>query len=897
MAYERGLRPLTDQLVTSLTGLTKEDHGSTFNSVRVSVIRKLKHQSWARTNQFDVADEYDGLVEKFRIMNKDVLADSLRARLDELHDINNEWIPELLSLFLQVADQPVLKARVSDLKHLHLPEPAPPLTWAKIDADDPLDNRDGVWDNVNFAGGDSEDETISTILKSTPEASSEGTNESRSTTPELPPLDNIESTTISYDDLFAKVRKAQFWQPGFRLGETVRHVSFSSQGHIQITELQAFREVLFMLRGLSGTLFKFDAGGEALIDKTYALGHSSYQTFYSILTDFATMGSKINQVRKWARGEQTEAPLRNFKIEIENRLCLFALVLDDIEDAAQLAKGNFVTSLMGLREQLSNHVTPLIDLSRLLSVLDHDANTSSYRHLELTFESACCHQAMSEDVMFKYMACLFLKSLHAYLRPVTDWMTAGSLDPEHRSFFVRQSDVGTDSFSWNKSYLLKQASSGRIDAPFFLLPFVQKIFVTGKSVQFLRSLGVDIVDQLGSQEDVNTLFGQDIWLHNPASSFVPFSEYISATMDKWISPLHTIASSELREQILSRCGLWRSLDALEIIYFARNGVVFNTIEADLFAKIDGNRKAWNDRYLLTELFQGALNSMASVDAERLVIRTAKQTMSRKLQPQSRSVNILRTIGVDYALPWPVANILDKQLLSTYQRTFTFLLQLRRARYVLQRGRLVTSASVSAVRSRSWILTYSLRHNLIWFCNALQTYITELVLPITSASIRRDAAAAEDVDAMIGAFRAYGRRLEDQCMLSDRLEPIRQAIIAILDLCVLFSDLVTSDSISQNGEAVPSVQNKVKSTSRINTYEESDSEAEDVSSSGEEMEGDVTVMTNSDPDFVSSLQNMKKQSEQLYGFVKEGLRGVSRAGGEASWDMLADMLEWKADKRR
>ena len=41
--------------------------------------------------------------------------------------------------------------------------------------------------------------------------------------------------------------------------------------------------------------------------------------------------------------------------------------------------------------------------------------------------------------------------------------------------------------------------------------------------------------------------------------------------------------------------------------------------------------------------------------------------------------------------------------------------------------------------------------------------------------------------------------------------------------------------------------------------------------------------------------MKDQFGQLCGFVNAGLRGVTRAGGQQCWEILAEKLEWGMEK--
>lgn len=78
------------------------------------------------------------------------------------------------------------------------------------------------------------------------------------------------------------------------------------------------------------------------------------------------------------------------------------------------------------------------------------------------------------------------------------------------------------------------------------------------------------------------------------------------------------------------------------------------------------------------------------------------------------------------LPWPIMNVIRKHAFKVYKSIFTFLLQIRRAKYVLKRLSLLKEGE-----RRKEALYYSLKHRLLWFANTIYYYLTDLVpLPIT-----------------------------------------------------------------------------------------------------------------------------------------------------------------------
>lgn len=93
----------------------------------------LKSSQHARTDQFAVAKQLEGLQEKFRVLNRDDLADALQPRLAELDEYRSSVFPEILSLFLQLADRPAQLSRVERIEKLQPEEEEKQLSWTDLD--------------------------------------------------------------------------------------------------------------------------------------------------------------------------------------------------------------------------------------------------------------------------------------------------------------------------------------------------------------------------------------------------------------------------------------------------------------------------------------------------------------------------------------------------------------------------------------------------------------------------------------------------------------------------------------------------------------------------------------------------------------------------------------------
>ena len=411
------------------------------------------------------------------------------------------------------------------------------------------------------------------------------------------------------------------------------------------------------------------------------------------------------------------------------------------------------------------------------------------------------------------------------------------------------------------------------------------------------------------------------------ASLAPFSEVFDVALNQWITTRHQFISGLLRDRLMSDAGLWRSLDALDQLYFLRDGSLASTTSTTIFVKIDRGTEAWNDRFLLTELFQSVYGDC--VDADNLTIRSAPGKFGGMLD-RRRSVKILDDFSLDYAvrqaqagnlpaltpykLPWPIRNIIRDRSQAVYQRIFGFLLQIRRASSILERLRLVGDEVASGTPNVEHDLFLSLRHRLLWFASVAYTHLTEVVIGPSTAQMRARMAVAADVDAMIAVHDTYATCLEEQCLLAKNLAPIHQAVIAILDQAVLLADIRSANAgiemDDRNRSFSISTRLSLSSSRRIlrqGRRERHASVASDPDSNSGDIENaaDKSYVSTNEISLIGRLDKIKVQFNRLVGFVAVGLRGLSRAGGSRSqrgrggvaadetsrWDLLADRLEW------
>jgi len=485
-------------------------------------------------------------------------------------------------------------------------------------------------------------------------------------------------------------------------------------------------------------------------------------------------------------------------------------------------------------------------------------------------------------------------------------MESGILSPVDDFLIIPtapDADVDLSTF-WHSQYRLRFLPSGEPAAPSFIRPVASRILTTGKSVIFLQHLLPSITPESSNLTETEITFSDVIF---PGADLAPFSSLFEAVFNHWISTRHRNISVRLRQQLFN-CGLFRSLDALEHVFFANNGYLFSVLTSSIFAKLDRKAAAWRDRFLLTDLIQSVFSTVASIDAGnlRMGVATAAEpgvvsSRSWKDRVGKKNIHSLEALAIEYRLPWAVANILTPATsYPVYNSIFTFLLQLRRVRYLLERLPLRPPKEDHFRRPPKCY--YRLKQMLLWFCNTVTAYVTDVVLAPQCAKLRAVLAHCVDVDALCAAHEAFLSTVVEQCLLGEKLAPIHRAVMGVLDSAVKFTRLCAVPEEEAEGGW------KKRKRRRRKGDDDDDDEEEDSSDDNMEVPESPSSASSANSSLISQLddgaeetddeegryarrlERMRGVVEGLVGFIRTGLRGVSRAGVMPHLEMLAERVE-------
>jgi gamma-tubulin complex component 5 len=637
MAQNAKIAGLTDELIQSILRHDPAANKQAYRHAREIASRNLRGHQYARTNQFDVTARFAGLDEKFRVKNRDDLADALQTRLQRLEAYTNKYKPEFLSLLLQLADRPLENTQVEALELLRPPSPPPPLTWAEILKDDPYSDED-IWKDIDYDVDSSGDEK---------------TPKKRRKAPSTPPtsfdaddtFDPEACVSSTEQNLVTQLEDAQFWSS----------VTDGGSGSVGITELQAVRETLFMLGGLKTSLYQTD-NDKISPNETYTVDNNQSTAITHLLSQFADTGTRIEAIRRWTLQQRAKKPpasplIKTFEAAVRKRLLHFDRSLSAMQQRYLLPDAPLPVSLLPLHGDVRELCLPILRLVPIVNDLNRstaDAGSpvlvNPFHHLEALYEQTTLAQMTLEDEIFTYMSEIFFECLQTYLKPIRRWMETGELGPDEENFFVISSDAMSDTTSlWHDRFMLRHDSEEHLRLPAFLQPAVKKIFNTGKSVIFLKELG--IYDPNMHSSVAEPRLDHETVCHTADDvPLSPFPELFQTAFETWIRSKYSVASSVLRQHIFETDGLMRVLHTFENLYLGRNGAVFEDFATVIFERMDAGRRGWNDRYVLTELARGIFGTiLAASDTEKLVVR------STKVKTQGSSIKGLAAVSVDYAV--------------------------------------------------------------------------------------------------------------------------------------------------------------------------------------------------------------------------------------------------------
>ena len=872
MASSTSMSSAQEQLLASL--LPKIITTGKSRKYRDAFNRRIKHHNYGRTNQFEVTDKLDGLEEKFQILNRDDLSDALRTRRVEIRAHNNErrCLPDVMDLLVRLSMDPANIQR-SDRLISKKEEAAklPPLRWVDIEENDPIDHNDAIWHQQEHSDLSSDEDPF--VISST------------ATSPQSVKRqeEDVSDRPSDYADKVFHDCSSQ------GLTDLSTNDSFGEQlpdGSVILTELQVTRECLFMLQGLPTRLYS-DGSTTYDANTRYHIDNVSQEVFGEVLRSFARIGKRVEFVRGWVTETRATQYTKALQNSVASLLSDFDAGLSEIQ--ARLWRRRAHVGILPALEAATRYFEALQVVSTYLQTCEA-TKVDSIGELEVLFDLICAEQTVARSNNSLLLFRLFVLAFQVYLKPVMHWIVHGELHEDMERFFVTSTGQPKILANvWESWFMLDESHRGR-RCPRFLSAFAPTIFAMGKTVLFMRRIDGTPSDELLQPQ---SLLQADAFTQTLDSDYLNFAETFAEAVWSIIKPTFSEMSARLYQELDQQCGLWAVLDAFDCIYFGKCGPTTDIIETTLFRRLDKCSTSWSDRFLLLDLLEDAFTTDAGLDTDHLVVHSS-HTSSRSLESRRRSVKILGDLSVDYKLPWQIANILRPASLASCRRIALILMQTRRSRDSLERR-----AYVHVMNGRlgsdpmDQNTLRALYHKLLLFTNTLYSHLTALVIETSTSKMKARLRQASTVDEVITVHSEYVTNLEKACFTSKKLTPIRDTFIAILDLSVRFSDIVsTPPGRRMSDDDVQSFRSAASRRQKRRQGEDSDEE--DEISSGDE--GHSTFVVLDELTSTEEFKRISKEFDRHLTFFVAGLKSLSRVDGEESWDILAGRLDWKGDSR-
>lgn len=820
-------------------------------------MRSLKPHHHLRTNQFEVTNQLVGLQERFRINDRDGLADALRDRLDLLQEKPSKFHPEILFLLLELSDQPTFRSKLSELDSLRpaQEEQDPPLRWEDIAQEDGWDEE--IWRSNRYSDG-SDDGVFAEDLETDSETTSLSTDDEAFGR-------TAEDFIITPEDtsLLAIVEQAQGWRVA-----ALAHDPTGNLRKTAVNEMQIAREVLFMLQGLETTLFD----NKGIPVPTFQMLNMEWDAYKAIINMFAESGRRLGLLRKFVHKPQTIPHLQALQDCISKRLLDFDSNICRIQARLAAPKDQVIVSLLAISGEISPWLEPLTVLANIIGKVQEKLSLDVFGYLEVLFDETNMARLTGDLVTYEYLARIFLEAFNVYLRPIRLWMDEGKLAPGNELFFIVESkDTVPLKNIWQDWFELRKTADGDLFAPRFLNPAANKICDAGKNVVVLKLLRKYETSDAGQIDepplDYDTVCPKGLELAS-------FPDLFRAAFDRWIQSKYRKASSMLRDVLFSACGLSSALNSLRSLYLMSDGSAAALLSNRMFDKLDDMDCLWHDRFALTAAGHDAFASMAESNRLSICINREAQHI-----PVSEARSSVRTalphIRIDYRLAWPVQLIVSDDCMAIYQSIFTLLLQLRRAYCVLHKHKVLDNYWTDYQQWDERALFYSARRNLLWFCGTIQTYLSTLVIAPNELKMRHDLQVAQDVDAMISVHAKCMKQIVDEACLGVKLAPIQEGILDILDLA-----LKLEHTRSAKAEADAAALHYPSPLGDDGSDNEGDEE-------------EVERRKKLEGSYIDVLRGIGADFNRHLRFICGGLRSVARATSDsqsAKWDILADMLQ-------
>ncbi|ODQ68076.1 hypothetical protein NADFUDRAFT_63560 [Nadsonia fulvescens var. elongata DSM 6958] len=461
---------LLNQLVTSITHIDNITDNIRYQSL-IHTCTRIAQKTHISTDRDNVLGQYNGLIEKFRVNNRDDLAERLSAFMPVVTEASCQSysITQTLSLLEMLSDNPLLQPLpILSSNPNKSSNEVDKITWQGILDEEPLVGEH--WQEIDYndmmASSDSEDPGNEGLRVYGNISSEDGYRYSEVVVedPENPPR-GIEFYTKEYNPLEIDILKYRpcYWKDNASLSPfafTSTRASSSAPLTVSkpsMTEFDIVRDVFFMMSGTSSYLFNqiIDKGfckvkvrndvsffGSSHKDSLclshltsgilFGINGSSTGFFYR----FAKLGTVLGQLRQFTNQNFLQDKMKN--LEYAYFFCLLDALVKQVSndiicvETSYLNRDVEIISLLRLHIILDRIISPYIPLASLLCELADFVSLSvpsqkTFKVLVLNclYSRTCLLHASGGLDDYRVLANLFGKLALEYIQEIFEFFYHG----------------------------------------------------------------------------------------------------------------------------------------------------------------------------------------------------------------------------------------------------------------------------------------------------------------------------------------------------------------------------------------------------------------------------------------------------------------------------------------
>uniref|UniRef100_A0A6I8MYG6 Gamma-tubulin complex component n=2 Tax=Ornithorhynchus anatinus TaxID=9258 RepID=A0A6I8MYG6_ORNAN len=252
------------------------------------------------------------------------------------------------------------------------------------------------------------------------------------------------------------------------------------------------------------------------------------------------------------------------------------------------------------------------------------------------------------------------------------------------------------------------------------------------------------------------------------------------------------------------------LQAMRNFFLLEAGDTMYDFYTAIFEKIR-EQEPWRSGSFLNVRLQEAVGQRYPEDGARLSISFENGDPAKRKLP----IHSLDGLTLTYKVPWPVDIVISLECQKIYNQVFLLLLQIKLAKYNLDvlrfdeatwtgggrprpregpapEGDPAAAAAASperpgGPRRRRIHRMFLLRVKLMHFVNSLHNYIMTRILHSTGLEFQHQVEEAKDLDQLIRVHYRYLSTIHDRCLLREKVSFVKEAIMKVLNLVLLFAD--------------------------------------------------------------------------------------------------------------